>query len=190
VSGEPTGPRIPLILTEGGANAEIFAASGQRGEPHDHLLRTLGHAPKMLRAWKSLAWALRDDPGLSRAIRELAIMRVAVRKASAYEWNHHWLMATAAGVPAGKLELLADWRSSPVFDEVEREVLAYVDAVVDGPAVPDEVFEPIRSRFEPSAVIELTMTITTYIGIAHFLGAVQIEVEPGVLALVHADATG
>jgi 4-carboxymuconolactone decarboxylase len=131
----------------------------------------------MLRAWCGLTWPLRDDPAVPRDLRELAIMRVAQLKDSEYEWAHHWLMATAAGVAESKLQALSAWESSSEFDELEREVLAYVDAIVAGPAVPDEVFEPIGRRFAPAELVELTMTITTYIGIAHFLGALQIDVE-------------
>ncbi len=131
----------------------------------------------MLRAWCGLTWPLRDDPGVSRALRELAIMRVAQLKGSDYEWAHHWPMATAAGVPESKLRALSSWRSSPELDELERDVLAYTEAIVAGPLVPDEIFEPIGRHFDPAGVIELTLTITTYLGVAHFLGALQIEVE-------------
>jgi alkylhydroperoxidase family enzyme len=87
-----------------------------------------------------------------------------------------WSLCDDATLPRSLREL-ATRRSSPRVAAVESDVLAYAEAIVAAPAVPDDVFAPIRRRFSPAEVVELTMTITPYVGIAHFLGALSLEVE-------------
>jgi alkylhydroperoxidase family enzyme len=69
-------------------------------------------------------------------------------------------VGSAAGVPAGKLEALADYAASPLFDERERTALAYADAVTrTGEEVPDELFDQLRRQFDEDQIVELTAVI-------------------------------
>jgi alkylhydroperoxidase family enzyme len=50
-----------------------------------------------------------------------------------------------------------DWESSPLFDDVERLVLEYADAMtITGREVSDELFARVRERFDDDAIVELT----------------------------------
>jgi 4-carboxymuconolactone decarboxylase len=174
-----TGGPARLPLADGGdpVSQEVLGDFAGRAYRHVNLMHTLANSPEMLKAWCAMAWPLRDEPTVPRDLREIAIMRVAQLKDAPYEWAHHWFMSVACGLPKEKLLAIADWRTSDLFDATERDVLAYTEAVVAGPKVADEIYAPIAAQFTPGEVIELTLTITTYIAIAHFLGVLQIEVE-------------
>ncbi|MEO1689677.1 MAG: carboxymuconolactone decarboxylase family protein, partial [Pseudomonadota bacterium] len=88
------------------------------------LYRSLGAAPAMLEAWLAFAWALRREAGTPRALRELVILRGAQVAGAAYEWAHHVPMAREAGVAQARIDALAGWRGSDLFDEAERAALA------------------------------------------------------------------
>ena len=69
-------------------------------------------------------------------------------------------MGSAAGVPDEKLEALADFAASPLFDERERTALAYADIVTrTGEEVGDELFERLRRHFDEDQIVELTAVI-------------------------------
>jgi len=69
-------------------------------------------------------------------------------------------VGSAAGVPDEKLEALADFAASPLFDERERTALAYADIVTrTGEEVGDELFERLRRHFDEDQIVELTAVI-------------------------------
>jgi alkylhydroperoxidase family enzyme len=50
--------------------------------------------------------------------------------------------------------------SSPLFDDVERLVLEFADAMtITGRDVSDELFARLRERFDDDAIVELTETV-------------------------------
>lgn len=56
-----------------------------------------------------------------------------------------------------KVEALERWRESPLFDERERAVLAYAEAMtITGAGVTDEMVEALKRHFDDDAIVELT----------------------------------
>jgi len=52
---------------------------------------------------------------------------------------------------------LPEWNSSPLFDDVERLVLEYADAMtITGRDVSEELFARVREHFNDDAIVELT----------------------------------
>ena len=66
-------------------------------------------------------------------------------------------MGSAIGISDEKLLALTDWEASALFDEVERLVLEYADAItITGRDVSDELFGRLRAQFDDDAIVELT----------------------------------
>ncbi len=64
------------------------------------------------------------------------------------------------GYSDGKLEALADWKSSDLFNERERLALAYADAMTFSDRdVDDALFEQLRQTFTEDEIVELTAKI-------------------------------
>ena len=172
--------RLPLVPapTDDERLTELFTSAAAQQGRVSNLYRTLANSPDMLAAWTGMAWPLRHTPSVERRLRELGIMRVAQRSRAVYEWAHHWPLAEQAGVPASQLRALREWRDSDLFDERERAILAYADAIVDV-EVPDAVFEPLRRWFDDGQLVELTLTLSFYCHVSRALVALRIELEPG-----------
>ena len=69
-------------------------------------------------------------------------------------------MGSDLGIPNEKLLALDDWAASPLFDETERLVLAYADAMTfTDRDVDEDLFARLRVVFTDDALIELTATI-------------------------------
>ena len=172
--------RLPLVSdrSDDPDLERVFGEMRRQGREPSYLYRTLGHAPRMLLAWIGLAWPLRAEPAAPRALRELMILRAAQLTDAEYEWAHHRPMALAAGVTEEQVAALSSWRSSALFDEVQRAALAYTEGVVAN-EVDDAAFAEMRRLLPPAQVIELTLTAGFYCGVSRVLRALRVDLEPG-----------
>jgi len=164
--------RVPLAQLP----VDVEESLRTRGAAQLNLYRALANAPAISRAWLGFLWALRDDCRTPRSLRELAILRTAVRHGSAYEWHHHEAMARAAGVMPEKLAAVRSWHNSREFDDRERSVLGLTDAICDG-QVPEEVWQEAARRFEPDELVELVVTAATYVMVPRVLDALAVPIE-------------
>ncbi len=84
---------------------------------------------------------------LDPRLRELVIMRVAILNGAPYEADQHAPIALKEGMTQAQLDALPAWQDSALFDDTERAVLAYTDAMTRNIQVDAPVFEAIRERF-------------------------------------------
>ena len=140
-----------------------------------HLYQMLMHSPAIAEGWLNYLTAIRQKSSLPGALRELIIMRVAQLNNAPYEADQHAPIALAEGVSQAKLDGLADWQDCPLFDETERAVLAYTDAMTRQVQVPDAVFASIAKLFSAQELVEVTATVGAYNMVSRFLEALQIH---------------
>ena len=173
-------PVIPMTPAEPDDPAlrAIFDEVRTRIDRVPDLYRLIGHAPQMLRAWIDFAWPLRLNATTQRAIRELLILRGAQIGGVDYEWAHHIPMALDAGVPQAKIDALASWQSSPLFDARERAVLRLADEVTKGPGASEECMRALAGFYDHAEIVELTLTSAFYVCVSRFLTSMRLELEP------------
>lgn len=140
-----------------------------------HLYQMLLHSAPIAEGWLGYLTAIRQKSSLPGDVRELVIMRVALLNHAPYEADQHAPIALREGVSQGKLDALAQWEDSPLFDARERAVLAYTDAMTRQVQVNDEVFAAVAGHFEPPRLVELTATVAAYNMVSRFLEALQIH---------------
>lgn len=148
--------------------------AAQRGDV-PHLYKMLMHSPVVAEGWLNYLTAIRQKASLPGALRELVIMRVAVLNGAPYEADQHKPIALKLGVTQAQLDALDSWDKSDAFDETQRAVLAYTDAMTKSIQVPDDVFAAVRKLFKDNELIELTATIAAYNMVSRFLEAMQIH---------------
>jgi AhpD family alkylhydroperoxidase len=69
-------------------------------------------------------------------------------------------LAQDSGVPPEDLRELSRWRDSERFDELDRLVLEYAEAMTRTPVeVSDECFQQLRRHLDERQIVELTMAI-------------------------------
>lgn len=171
--------RLPLVGIESDddAVAAVFARFREEGREPIALYRALANAPALLPAYSGLATALRYQSRTPRALRELAILRIAKLTGSRYEWSHHVPMAQAAGVGAAQIAGLEDWRASEEFDDRERALLRCADEVHDC-ALSDEAYAELQRCFDAREIAELLLLLAFYEAVARLIDGFGIEVEP------------
>ena len=140
-----------------------------------HLYQMLLNSPAVAEGWLNYLTAIRQKSSLHGAIREMVIMRVALLNRAPYEAEQHAPIALREGMSQAQLDALSDWEQSPLFDERERAVLAYTDAMTRNVQVPEGVFAAVSVHFEPQQLVELTATVAAYNMVSRFLEALQIH---------------
>jgi 4-carboxymuconolactone decarboxylase len=136
-----------------------------------------GHAPKLSKASAAMAYGLRYDTSVGRLWIEIAIVRAAQHARGVYEEAQHKPMLLAEGYSEEKYNALSNWRSSKLFDEKERALLAYADEMCDHGDVSDATFAAMEKFFDAQQILELSFAIGTYYGTALVMNALQIQLE-------------
>lgn len=172
--------RVSLIDEKNHPELSGFIAKirGARGRLLN-IYRMMLHSPAIAGAWFELNQAVRYETEVDGQSRELAVMRVAILNGVDYILRAHGPnYALKEGLTAAQVEALADWRSSPLFSDRQRALLAYVDAMTRDIDVPDAVFAKLRSRYSERQTVELTMLIGAYNMHSRVLKALKIDPEP------------
>ena len=144
-----------------------------------HIWLALANAPKILDPIMSLAGALRNDTAFDKRFRELGVLMVGLVTRSDYEFDHHWNAALQAGVRREQLENLAQFETSPLFDDAERAVLRYAREATESGIVSDATWGALRRHFDTRQAMEVVLTVAWYNCVVRILLPLQIEHEPG-----------
>ena len=143
-----------------------------------NVFRTLAHHPQGLRGFMVLGTAVLERATLDPQLREMAIIRTGQICGAAYEVAHHEAIARRVGVPEEKVAWLGNWDHTGVYTPEEQAVIRYAEVMTRDAAVPDAVFDPLRSFLTDRQLVELTLTIAFYNLVSRFLVAMQVELEP------------
>lgn len=155
--------RIPLDVARTGWLGRVAAGVSRRRfgtviEP----LAAAAHQPWVLwanirnellveRRWRTL------DPGL----RDLAVVASATRLGCAWCMDFgYWKTHSEGTLSDAQLQAIPVWQDSDEFTDLERQVLAYADAMTDTPMdVTDEQVERLRTALGDARLVELTAYI-------------------------------
>ena len=104
------------------------------------------------------------DPArkLDPALRELAQTRAGFARGSQFVFSQHCKAARSVGLAEDKIAALPSWQLSDAYSPLERAVLAYTDAVLEGGRVQDAVFEALQRSLSDEEILELTYITALY----------------------------
>jgi alkylhydroperoxidase family enzyme len=167
--------RVPLADFEPGLQKRLVDLWGTP----PNLYRCLANHPALVAAWTEFSKMLRHDTRTPRALRELVILRGGQLMRSEYEWAQHLPMARKAGVREAQINTLAQWRTSPEFDEREKAALALAEAVTQG-HVSDEVYRQAMRHFDHHDYVELASVAAFYAMVGRMLDAMAVPLDADV----------
>jgi alkylhydroperoxidase family enzyme len=147
-----------------------------RGVPTGNIWRVLANAPNLLDRILLLADELRHGVVIDKRFRELAVLMVGIVANSQYEFDHHWNSAVKAGISREKLESLAQFEISPLFDDAERAVLHYAREASQA-EVADATWNALRAHFDERQATEIVVTVAWYACVVRILVPLKIENE-------------
>jgi AhpD family alkylhydroperoxidase len=166
--------RLPYAdLTHPEAQPLVDRIVAERGSVL-HLYQMLLHSPAG--GWLNYLTSIRQLSTLPGDLRELVIMRVAAINGAPYEADQHAPIALKEGVSQAQLDALSAWEQSDLFNEREKAVLAYTDAMTRHVQVPEPVFQAARTAMgSDKLMVELTATVAAYNMVSRFLEALQVH---------------
>ena len=93
-------------------------------------------------------------------LKSFAHMAVAAKVGCAFCLDYGYFQAHNAGLDVAKASQVPRWRESDVFTPLERDVLAYAEAITDTPpSVTDELSARLLDALGAPALVELTAVV-------------------------------
>jgi 4-carboxymuconolactone decarboxylase len=173
--------RVPLIEEKEHPELSELVAKikGARGGRLINIYRLMLHSPALANAWFDLNQAVRYGTEIDGQSRELAVIRVAILNKVEYVVRAHGpAYALKEGLTPEQVTAVANWQSSKLFNNQQRALLAYTDAMTREISVADAVFAEVRKHFTERQTVELTMLIGAYNMLTRFLKALEVDPEP------------
>jgi alkylhydroperoxidase family enzyme len=112
---------------------------------------------------------------LTPELRELAILRVAWRTRSGYEWRAHRRIGAETGLSTAQLDAVADGPAAEVWSPLERALLRAIDEMIDQQRVGDESWADLAEHFGPADLLELLFLVGGYLCLAVVLNSAGLE---------------
>lgn len=157
----------------------IAKIKGARGGRLINVYRLMLHSPTLADAWFNFNQAVRYGTEIDGQCREIAVIRVAILNNVEYVKRAHGpSYALKEGLTREQVSAIADWQPSKLFNDKQRALLAYTDAMTQQIEVADDLFGEIRKHFSERQTVELTMLIGTYNMFTRVLQALKIDPEP------------
>ena len=158
-----------------------FGTEGTAGASNVFL--TLAKNPELFRRWLPFSAEFYTAGRLAPRQRELLILRTAWRCRCDYEWGAHVRMGRAAGLTDEEIAGVADHLNAQAWSPTDETLLRAADQLVDDRTVEQPTWDALAKHFDEAALIEVLMVVGSYLGLAGFLNAVEVEREAGVPGL-------
>ena len=123
-------------------------------------LAAMGHNPRVLLTDARFETSLARWNKLDRTLRNLAEMAAAVSIGCSWCVDFGYWESTRRGTDPVKMRDVPRWRDSDVYTDLERQVMAYAEAMTaTPPAVTDEMVAGLRQHLDDAQLVELTMMV-------------------------------
>ena len=142
-----------------------------------NILGMLVHHEELGAAWLAYNGVLLDRPLLAPRLRELAVLRVAWRTRSAYEWRQHVRMAGRTGIAADQIEDVACGAVAH-WPELDRLVITATDELVDRHRVADPTWTALTRHLDSRQLMELLFVVGSYLCLALVCNSVDLQPDP------------
>jgi 4-carboxymuconolactone decarboxylase len=141
---------------------------------------TLAHHPQMLPAFTGLGGFLARDGLLPQRARELAILRIAWRCQSEYEFGQHTNFGLQAGLTDEEIAAVTRPIDSYEWSREEGLLLHAVDDLYLSDAISQPVWDGLAGQWGPDILIEFLVLVGFYRMLAGVLRSCGTIREPGV----------
>ena len=144
---------------------------------HKNIFRMLAHSPSHFETYVRMGNAIRFKGELDPRLRELAITRTGILCKSEYEVIAHKRIGKGIGLKDDKILALEEGPDADAYDDLERDVLRFTDALVTSDDVPEELFNRLATALTPGALVELHLAVGFYIMTSKFLVTFGVDLQ-------------
>lgn len=120
----------------------------------------LAHHPPLMRASMGVGRKIDALDALDKNLSTLAVMATAAHVGCSWCLDFNYYKSHNEGLDEAKMREVPNWRASAVFTSLEREVMAYAEAMSQTPpAVTDEQSAVLLEKLGPTALVELSAKV-------------------------------
>ncbi|TDK35241.1 carboxymuconolactone decarboxylase family protein [Rhizobium deserti] len=127
--------------------------------PRLNIFKTAPEAVKAVTALESYV----QNCGLERRFIHLIKLRASIINGCAFCVDMHVKESRHDGLSEHWINLMSVWWESPVYDDKERALLGWVDAVtkISETGIPDAAFDALKLHFSDDEIMKITVAIGT-----------------------------
>jgi alkylhydroperoxidase family enzyme len=118
------------------------------------------HNPRVLMDMAAVGGKVKKWDACDEQLKSFAHMAVASRVGCTWCLDFNYFEAHNRDLDLAKAREIPRWRESDAFTSLEREVLAYAEAMTETePTVTDEMVSALRAQLGDAALVELTAVV-------------------------------
>jgi alkylhydroperoxidase family enzyme len=171
--------RIPKAQLPAELSNGMIQQLGAVPEP----VEVLWHNPEVATSTLAFSGRLGECHAADESLKTFAHMAVAAQVGCSWCLDINSFQALNQGLDMAKASQVPRWRDSDVFTPLERDVLAYAEAMTATPTtVSDELYGALLARLGPAALVELTAVV------AHANMATRSNTAHGIASQGYSDA--
>ena len=156
------------------ALAVMLPEERRNPENASNILGTFVNHPALTKEFLRFNTHLLFNSTLPPRLRELAILRVAHRTDSAYEWMQHVKMGLREGLTEDDIAGVQRGDSADAFDAT---VLRAVDELLDSYELSDATWAALGERFDKRQRMDFVFTVGCYVTVSMALKTFGVELE-------------
>ena len=156
------------------ALAVMLPQERRHPENASNILGTFVTHPALTKEFLKFNVHLLFNSTLPPRLRELAILRVAHRTDSEYEWVQHVKMGLREGLTDDDIAAVQRGEAADPFD---RTVIAAVDELLEKYNVSDATWSALGERFDKRQRMDFVFTVGCYITVSMALKTFGVELE-------------
>jgi alkylhydroperoxidase family enzyme len=158
--------------------ADRFLSTGPQAMRVPNGISSMLYHPRLAAKFLAYNALLLRDQVLDARLRELAVLRVAWRTRSTYEWVQHVRLAQRYGVTVEEIEAVGAGPTDPCWTGLDGEVLRATDQLLDGYRIADETWDRLANQLDETSLIELIFVVGTYTSLAMVFNSLGVELDP------------
>jgi 4-carboxymuconolactone decarboxylase len=171
---EETGRLAPLPPDNWPAElAEIKRSLGQPLNIH----KLMAHNTALTRAWMPFRNYIVANSHLEPRHRELLILRTAWNCDARYEWEHHVVRGSQAGLSAEEIDRVREDPAEARWPPAERALLQAADDCKNQSYVGDETLGELRRYFDDAQQLDILATVGMYMTLAALIKTYRVPME-------------
>jgi alkylhydroperoxidase family enzyme len=171
--------RVPKAELPAGLRENLIKQLGAVPEP----VEVTYNNPKVAMSSQEFSAQVATWDAAAQSLKTFAHMAVAAQVGCSWCLDVNYFLAEYHDLDLTKASQVPRWRESDVFTPLERDVLAYAEAMTSTPTtVTDELAASLLGRLGPAALVELTV----FIGFANM--AARVNTAHGITSQGYSDA--
>jgi alkylhydroperoxidase family enzyme len=141
------------------------------GQPRGlNILGTFAHHPDLAAAFWVFNGHILNNSTLTPRQTELAVLRVALRYRSSYEWEQHLYAARACGITDEEIAAIEGIDAAVDWPRNDAVLLTAVDELIESGTVSDDTWSALSGSMNTRQVLDLIFTVGAYVAIAMMVG--------------------